>query len=1187
MSEFSPRPSVSRSSGFDPNVNDVSSQVKDLSIDTTILRRPGPVPSPASVSSRDSRILYAERYGLTPSMSNLNDMGEDDDSDDDQPLRPMVPPKQDMPELPGRRGSRPLSVRNVAPATSTRPPVFVKPAPQQPPNIATAPPDMQSTLRLYESFNQKVYFEGYLQKMNDLTADGKPVMDRQWTQWYVELSGSVLTFWDAKDAQENQELGEMEITTDEPILPTYINITDSSVDIVGTFAYDNPARENVFVLSSAGSNRFFLQAGNQAVMNRWVCAIRLACYEMTRLQEIYTRNFLARPMWADIMEKQQGKVEGWMQARFGGATEWQRYWVVVTDKRDEKRLWGKKSVASRGQLMFYENKKSKIPIITIVNVLCAYAIYPENPKLIDFGTLLKVEGSMYASTANDTHGGSGNAFALLMTSSNKEMVQWLVGIYDAFKLYGRPARLISDAYNINSLNFAEPVFGNQSRLFLEVGEIEHINVQNETLLDSKIAFASVLRTKLEHQNRMPLPPPHMSGRRSSVTLLSNVTPPKDYGSQPTFASNPERPRPSLLASQSTTSMRSGSTGPPPPQPSHSTTSLRNGGKPFANGKRYIADSSGESDNGKGDEEDEESEDDDDNIFRRVVPGPVEETVASPTLSETPPQTGLLNISGLGEPFSLSLSRQSSPDVEEPEPVPVPAVKTERVGSFRIANPTPKSSYNAPAPQAPVHQPKPEVLKNVEQPIVTLPINSTKGEDLEEQLTRQAVLNATARVLESGSSSKASSVNNGSVIEFPTRKKVKKPASSLSGSEAETAHSGASNPDSEDNSPIGHAGSAFGYQRPSTCKGNMTPPQMQKMKGYGPPSMAGPDFEQQQQQMWETQSMMMMMNQRNMYMDNEDTQSHSGYYAGRMPMYPRGYFPEDDNRSMYSNMQGGEGPAIPVLGDQFARQNSLLDQYQQEQLTAREQEEYARATGQPLIQVPHKPPEPSTGLLGLITQREQDRKDGSKAKERVSMMQAELERERMMERERRMLEQRQQQQQYLQANMMANPYGMGMMGMNMQMPMMDPRMSMMSGMSGMGGGIGGGMGMMDPRMSMMSGMGMNPMAMGMNPMAMGMNPMMLDPRMAMMNNPYMRNSGFAGSMYGGFGAPGSVAGSRYGGLAEEDDDDDDEDDNIPIGKVANNQDIENKTLKPTTSTSARDSHSSNNSSNRSRQSIKEA
>jgi hypothetical protein len=164
--------------------------------------------------------------------------------------------------------------------------------------------------------------------------------------------------------------------------------------------------------------------------------------------------------------------------------------------------------------------------------------------------------------------------------------------------------------------------------------------------------------------------------------------------------------------------------------------------------------------------------------------------------------------------------------------------------------------------------------------------------------------------------------------------------------------------------------------------------------------------------------------------------------------------------------------------------------------------------------------------------------------------------------------------------MMNPMAMNMMGMGM--PMMDPRMSMMSGM-----------GMMDPRMSMMSNMGMmnmmNPMAMNMN---MGMNPMMLDPRLAMMN-PYanMRGSQYSGSVYGGFpGGPGSVTGSRFGGPADDEDDEEDEDDNIPLGRSASTPDLADKNLKqPTPSnSSARDSHSSNNSgSSKSKQSNKEA
>ncbi|KAH8555298.1 hypothetical protein BGW37DRAFT_476613 [Umbelopsis sp. PMI_123] len=1232
MSEFSPRPTASGSSGFNGNQVDMSPKMRKLDIDTQVPRRPGPIPSPKSISSRDSRILYAERYGLTPSMSNLADMNDgQDDSDDDKPLRPMVPPKDSDSDRQDRRESRPLSVRNVAPITSTRPHVFVKPAPQQPPNTGNAPADMQSILRLYDAFNQKVYFEGYLHKMNDLAVDGKPVHDRHWSKWYVELCGSVLTFWDATHVVPSEETGETEITTEDPILPTYINVADSIVDIVGTYQYDNPPRGNVFFLSSAGSNRYFLQAPNPHVMNRWVCAIRLACYEMTKLHEIYTRSFLGRHTWADLLEKHSGKVEGWIQARFGGATEWQRFWAVVTDKRDEKRFFGKKSVASRGQLMFYETKKSKIPVITIVNVLCAYAVYPENSKLINMATILKVEGSMYSSAAHDHPSGSASTFALLMTASSKEMVEWLIGIYDAFKLYGRPDRLLSDASNTNSLNFAEPVFGHQPRLFLEVGEIEHINVQNETLLDSKIAFAGVLRTKLEHQNRMPLPPPHMAGRTNTMPLLSDVTAPHDFAST-WSGENDSSPSPLPIApaiSQSTTPVRSHTFNvPPPPSTPSPILGSRNGFKAGnqagKNGVRYVADSSDESDNGKNDE-DEEEESDDDAIFRKTATSERRPSVLSGPSSPHSTESQLLNVSGFGEPFSLSLPAHTLSDIDTPPPTHQ-LTRTSSISGLKVVNNTPTRSdtENEPTyafanqdvqqpPQRTNFEPQPpklEIKPSTQEPqtkmeqeskpipppgvtpiaaaMAAMHINSPTATDVDigEQMARQAVLNATARVLESGGTSKDSSETSSSNRRMPPKKK--QPVSSLSGSEPDIGNDMLSNgsyQESDDVPLSGVPNPTLAYHRASSQA--MSSPSLQagKMKANGPPFMYGSEFEHpQQRQMWDQQSM--MQQQQDMYFGNDDMQSQAGgYYNGRMPMYPRGFFPDDDNRSMYSNMQGGEGPNIPMLGDNnFVRQNSLLDMYQQEQLNAREQTEFAKATGQPLIHVPTKPPEPRTGLLGLITQREQDKKDGNKAKERINMMQAELERERMMEREqqRRLMEQRQQQQQYLQANMM-NPMAMNVMGMGM--PMMDPRMSMMSNM---------GMPMMDPRMSMMSNMGMMNM---MNPMAMNMamNPMMLDPRMAMMN-PYanMRGSQYAGSMYGGFpGGPGSVAGSRFGGLADGDDDDDedeDEDDHIPLGRSASTQDLEDKNLKqPAPShSSPRDSNSSNNSgSNKSRNSTKEA
>ncbi|PHZ17093.1 uncharacterized protein RHIMIDRAFT_3034 [Rhizopus microsporus ATCC 52813] len=104
----------------------------------------------------------------------------------------------------------------------------------------------------------------------------------------------------------------------------------------------------------------------------------------------------------------------------------------------------------------------------------------------------------------------------------------------------------------------------------------------------------------------------------------------------------------------------------------------------------------------------------------------------------------------------------------------------------------------------------------------------------------------------------------------------------------------------------------------------------------------------------------------------------------------------------------DGPLIPSLGDHFAPQNSLLDTYLGEHLSAKEQVEYAKATGQPLIQMPVKKEGlPQGGLVGVISQREKDKKEGNgfRVAERVNQhYQDRIEREK----ERRILEQRQQQ-----------------------------------------------------------------------------------------------------------------------------------------------------------------------------------
>ncbi|RUS34103.1 hypothetical protein BC938DRAFT_482391 [Jimgerdemannia flammicorona] len=505
--------------------------------------------------------------------------------------------------VPSSLNIKPKIFRNADPSISeTRPSRFVKPATTPLFHPEEVPADLQPVLKLYEHYNNKVYMEGYLYKMNDMTPEGRPFPTREWVKCYVELCGPILTFWEfdaVGDDRENGDAGALR--------PNYINITDSTVDINNS-TQESPPRDHVFSLNSAGANRFFLQTVDERTLNRWVSAIRLSCFEIGKLHEIYTRTLLSRPSFKDILDKHSSRFEGYLQVRFTGTTEWQRYWVVVSDKRDEKKLFGKKSQASRGQCLFYETKKSKNPAMTLVNVYQAYAVYPETPQLVEKATILKVEGSLFGSIkASSPSESKSSSFVLLMAATNKEMASWLVASFDAFKLYGRPNALLGSYTEPTSMCFAQPAPEVDSgRLFLDLEEVEHIHMRGENLADVKMAFSDILQSKLQSQYQTLLPPPNnaygrtfQGGDRGHDEFIHNHTMP---GVPEILHAGPgnQRTGGQSLAPQ----IQPGSL-----RPSSSAEASRNRSvlKPLKKGRK-VADSSEESDEESANEDDDDSED---------------------------------------------------------------------------------------------------------------------------------------------------------------------------------------------------------------------------------------------------------------------------------------------------------------------------------------------------------------------------------------------------------------------------------------------------------------------------------------------------------------------------------------------------------------------------------------------------
>lgn len=199
----------------------------------------------------------------------------------------------------------------------------------------------------------------------------------------------------------------------------------------------------------------------------------------------------------------------------------------------------------RGEARFYESRRDpkNKPIAILSDAFAAYAVYPEKSFLVDSSTLIKVEGSLRIGRAKGIRAGEqfNDAFILLLpddlptTSSNdsspnsspvissigpsgptrlssntarsrfsssslfsafqtsnpkgvssaafENMLTWLVAFYDAFNLYGRPEKLITDTARAESMIFAMPSTPEDSYLDVEdvfVALAERGNLENNT-----------------------------------------------------------------------------------------------------------------------------------------------------------------------------------------------------------------------------------------------------------------------------------------------------------------------------------------------------------------------------------------------------------------------------------------------------------------------------------------------------------------------------------------------------------------------------------------------------------------------------------------------------------------------------------------------------------------------------------
>ncbi|KAK9768738.1 hypothetical protein K7432_000418 [Basidiobolus ranarum] len=335
---------------------------------------------------------------------------------------------------------------------------------------AEIPPDVLSIVPYYDGFNSKLYMSGFLNKKNETTPEGKNYSMKDWTRWYVELRGPTLVFW---KVDKTHTIDDIEAICSQNS-PNFLNITDSVIEVIGTL---KKKRDNVFALNTSGANRFYIQAGDEKEVNDWVCAIYLSCYEYSKLHEMFTYVLLTRPEYADMFYTYHTSMEGDLEIKYPGSAQWKKYWAILDNSPG--------TTPDFAQVLLYENKKSQ-PAIIISKVTQAYVIFPDNPLEVEQSTIFKLEGLVHFMQPSKNQKDCG--FILINAPTQKELAEWLISSFDAYRLLGRPEQL-----------FIPPAPADEQSLFLQLEDVSNISIKNASLAYTKSRFNDIFYYQMHRE----------------------------------------------------------------------------------------------------------------------------------------------------------------------------------------------------------------------------------------------------------------------------------------------------------------------------------------------------------------------------------------------------------------------------------------------------------------------------------------------------------------------------------------------------------------------------------------------------------------------------------------------------------------------------------------------------------------
>lgn len=237
------------------------------------------------------------------------------------------------------------------------------------------PPELSPVVNLIHAQRLRTYAVG------SFRIPGMIGNEKIWLEVDAKLTGNELSIWRPSDEDFTVESGHDEFK------PKYINLIDTHISV-------NPNSLELNILQDFSENYTMVKLDSKDELRKWVAAINLSKFEYTSLNEAFTAVMLSLkgPKLSDIhillSQKKRFPRYEWCNLRLPQiSSKWVKLYMAIIPS-DSKR---------NGCIEIYADEKvSKKQLVAYIpNLSSVFNVYPEHVNMIDFNSIMKLNGEVY------------------------------------------------------------------------------------------------------------------------------------------------------------------------------------------------------------------------------------------------------------------------------------------------------------------------------------------------------------------------------------------------------------------------------------------------------------------------------------------------------------------------------------------------------------------------------------------------------------------------------------------------------------------------------------------------------------------------------------------------------------------------------------------------------------------------